>query len=304
MATTHSMPPHSAAETPPEPPRFEKLQVERVSLGTALRHNWWLVVIVTLLCIGAGAGYGLIRDPVYTAREKLTVNRINLSAPGALSGYAQASQALAAGYSRAITADAVVLPVARAAKLSPDTVRARLSATPVPESPVFAIEAQGPSEASSVRLAHLASDSLLAYISQLGRSAPDADRLYAKFQVWAQRANQHRAEIDRIQRLLRQGQGSSALRASLVDAQTAFDSADLKTQALKQAYTVALAGQSSTEPAQVLSPAVSGVSDRRRKVELIGFGGLVAGLLLGGSLAYVLERLKMRRRRRRLARAQ
>lgn len=256
------------------------------TVGYSVRRHWFLVLVTVLVFVGAGAAVGLVRDPVYTARAKLTVGRINLSAPGALSGYSQASQALASGYSRAVDADAVVLPVAREANRSAQSIRDHISASPVPESPVFRVQATGEDKADTIRLANLASSSLLAYLTDLNRSTPDSTRLYARYESAARRVNSHRVTQKRLAEIIAASKTpSSELRAALVRSKTAADAAALRAQALRQAYVTSLASQSNTELVQLLAPATTAPSDRRAKLELALFAGLVAGLLVGAGLA-------------------
>ena len=198
--TTAQMPVPDGDLSPPEPaPGWDP---GPTGIGYAVRRRWLTVLVSVLVCTGAGAAVGLVRKPTFTAQTKLSVGRINLAAPGAISGYAQATQTLAAGSSRTIDADAVVQSVARRSGLSAATVRNRLSATPVPESPVFRVEATSRHRADAIRLANLASDALLAYITDLNQSSPDASRLYEDFKDAAKDANAHRATQRRLTDLI------------------------------------------------------------------------------------------------------
>ncbi len=255
-------------------------------VGSSLSAHWFLVALCVLVFVGAGAAAGLLRSPVYTARAKLSVGQLDLAAPGALAGYAQASQALASGYARAIDALAVVDPVARRANLSVDTVRSRLSASPVPESPVFRVEATGPHEADAVRLANLGSSALASYVSDLGRTDPDTSLIYEQFRAAAKDANAHRATERRVAKAIQSTKNPpSQLRDALVQSKTAVDTAALRAQGLRQAYVASLASRASSQRPQLLAPASSASSDRRSKLEILMFAGLVAGLLVGTVLA-------------------
>ncbi len=137
-----------------------------------------------------------------------------------------------------------------------------------------------------IQLANAGSTALLTYITELNRSSPDSARLYEEFRDAAKQANAHRATQQRLSKLVRDtARPSSELRAALVRSKTAVDGFALRAQALRQAYTASLAGQSSTELAQVLAPASSASSDRTSKLEILLFAGLIAGLLVGGLLA-------------------
>jgi capsular polysaccharide biosynthesis protein len=261
-----------------------------------MRRHWVVVLLCVIVCVGLGAAGGLARHPNYTARSKLSVGHINLSAPGALSGYAQATEALATTYSRAIDAEAIVKPVAQATHLSEKTVRKRLSASPVPQSPVFRVEAIGPNAAAAVALANTAANTLVTYVTDLNRATPDSGRLFVRFQHAVAEANVHKATRQRIAKAIAASKTpSSELQTALVNSNSAIDTAELRVQALRKAYVTALEGQSSTELAQILAPATQGTSDKRRKLEITGFLGLVVGLLIGAALASLLERRRYRR---------
>ncbi len=267
-------------------------------VGAAVRRHWFLMTLCVVVFVGAGAAYGLKRKPTYTARAKLSVGHVNLTAPGALSGYAQATTALASAYARAVDADGVVLPVARQAGLPAQTVRDRVDATPVPDSPIFRVDATGKNKGATIRLANLTTSALVAYITQLNQQVPDAPRLYARFVNATAKANAHRMTEQRLAKMIAQTpHPSSALRAAEVRSKTAADTAAARAQALKQAYTNALAGQSNTQTVEILAPASSTRSDRTSKLEILLFAGLVAGLLVGTALAT----LRAGRVRRRMA---
>src|SRR5215203_5954979 len=136
---------------------------------SALRHP--LLVVVPVLIALAIAGYvGLSRTPVYTGTAQMSVGRIDLGAPGALAGFSVATQNLASAYSRAINADAVVRPVAAQVRATEESLKRRLSASPVADSPVFIVEAKASSPLLAVKIANLASTSLIDYVTELNRS--------------------------------------------------------------------------------------------------------------------------------------
>jgi hypothetical protein len=96
-------------------------------------------------------------------------------------------QNLASAYSRAITLDAVVEPVAAKLRVSTESLKKRLSASPVVDSPVFIVEAEASSPRQAVEIANAVSNSLTSYVTELNRSNPDSQRLFRAFQEAALR---------------------------------------------------------------------------------------------------------------------
>src|SRR5437764_8538898 len=93
----------------------------RVSVFSAAVHYPFLVVLPILLLVGAGAFLGLHRKPNYTANVRLQVAQIDPNQPGASTGFATATPALASSYSRVVGADGVINPVAKRYHVSPQT---------------------------------------------------------------------------------------------------------------------------------------------------------------------------------------
>src|SRR5687768_2155810 len=103
----------------------------RVGVWQAIREHPIAFVLPILLLVAIALGISLARTPTWTAEARLGVSRINVTAPGALAGYTQASQSLAQAYSRLITAERVVEQVSERTGIDPEDARRRLSATPV-----------------------------------------------------------------------------------------------------------------------------------------------------------------------------
>jgi Capsular polysaccharide biosynthesis protein len=97
------------------------------------------VIIPTLLLVGAAIALGTTRAPNYTAETRLTVGRLDVSSQ-AVPGVVAANQSLAATYSRLVTAEGVVDPVAVRLGLSSGSVARALRASPIPESPIIRLE--------------------------------------------------------------------------------------------------------------------------------------------------------------------
>jgi uncharacterized protein involved in exopolysaccharide biosynthesis len=250
--------------------------------------NWWVVLVSIVVFVGAGAAFALLRTPTYTATARLAVGRIDITSPGALSGYAIATESLATGYSRTVTALAVAKEVSDATGISVKDVQSHVSSTPVPESPVFRIEGSAPNARQAIVLANAASHSLIQYTAKLNQSNPDSARLYRRYKA----AILHR-KLAKQQ--LNVARGDAAARPSPaaeeeVDvARSEVEGSSLQVEALAKAYTASIQSQVATQLIQVISPATEASSDKRSTFMIFTFIGLVIGLLVGAAVAFVRE---------------
>lgn len=250
---------------------------------SALRHP--VVVILGLLLGLAIAGFlGLSRSPIYTSTAQLSVGRIDLGTPGAVAGFSVATQNLASAYSRAIDADAVVTPVAAKLHVTPDSLKKRLSASPIADSPVFIVEAKARSSRLAVRIANLASTSLNTYITDLNRSNPDSQRLFRDFQAAALAYSQLKTAETMAERAYERLDTRSN-RRRLDRARARSEGALLRRETLRLAYQGSRQGQSRTSLIQTLSPARGASSDQASKLQIFLFAGLLGGAIVGLSLA-------------------
>jgi uncharacterized protein involved in exopolysaccharide biosynthesis len=252
-------------------------------VGAALRH-WVLVLLPMLALMGVAAFIGLARAPVYTAKARMNVGRIDVSSPGALAGFSTATESLAASYSRAVDAEGVVNAVSRQTGLSPNLVDRRTDATPVPTSPVFVISARGLSATSAIRLANTTSTALIEYLTLLNRANPDSDRLFKQFQDSAIAVQERVNTRDRLQKSAGPILSASEER-TLAEAQARVEAAVLRRESLRSLYQSSLGGQSTTSLLQVLSSARRASSDRSTRLQLLLFLAAAAGLLVGLALA-------------------
>lgn len=264
--------------TPPPP----------LSVVRAMLWNWWIVVVSVVVFVAIGAGIALLRTPVYTATSRLVVGRIDITAPGALSGYAVATQSLATGYSRTVSARPVAVRVAAKTGISVKDVQSHVTATPIPESPVFRVEATSPDADQAVELANASSRALIRYAAKLGQDNPDSRRLYVAYRG----AIVHRRVAKRQLAIATAGAATHPSPADEEEVDSALsevEAASLRVAALGKAYTASVQSQAATQLIQVVSPATEASSDRRSTFMIFAFVGFVVGLLVGAALAYVRE---------------
>ena len=263
-------------------------------LGRALRRRPLWVLLPLLLLTAAGVGGGLARAPVYRAESRLLVGKVNPGTP-TLPGFVQASVALADAYSRSIGATDVVVPVAARLGISPLTAAARLTASPVPQSPVIRVIGEGPSASAATALSALASRRLVRYVARLNAGSGNGTALLSAYKRASIAYSRAAARADALAADAARHPSPAAARA-LDDARAARDAAQLRARAAGAAY----AGDQQTYSAStgivsVLALAQQASSDRVHKLELLGFVGLLVGGVLGLGLAWWREDRATRR---------
>ncbi len=252
----------------------------------AIARNKLLVVLLAVLLAAAGVAVGLTRTPTWTAASTLEVGaNINPNSAG-FSTFVQSATTLATTFSREITANAVLARIHRKTKLSPLVIAQRITATPVPDGAAINVIASGPTAPAAISLANAAASALVAHESA-SNFASDAPALYRAYQAQASVVAHARARVARIQAQDAQVGIAAPNDSRLVQAQADSDTALARASALSTAYTQALVAQPATAVNLVtpLAGAVSATSDRTHKIELLGFVGLVAGLMIGGAIA-------------------
>jgi uncharacterized protein involved in exopolysaccharide biosynthesis len=265
-----------------------------VSVVRAMLWNWWIVLACVVLFVAIGAAAALLRTPTYTATARLAVGRIDITSPGALSGYAVATQALATGYSRTVTARPVAKTVSDETGISVKDVQSHVSATPIAESPVFRIEATAPNSGQAMTLANHASRALIQYTAKLNQSNPDSARLYAEYREAIVHHKLAKRQLN-VAIANAKARPIPAAEEEVDAARGEVDAASLRVEAVGKAYTASVQSQAATQLIQVISPATEATGDRRSTAMIFVFIGLVVGLLVGGAVAFAREhRLSVR----------
>jgi hypothetical protein len=253
------------------------------ALEAVLRRPW-LVLLPMLLVAGAGVALGILREPDYTAEARLGVGTLSPSGQDAAAS-TDANEQLAATYSRAVDAPAVVRPVSRATGVPEGLVRARLDASAVPESPLLKVAATAPSESQAVRLARAGDRSLQRYVRSLSGAGAGGEVVLRRFR------DAQLAVADAEDALVEaEDAGGSAER----EAQADYEAAKLEASALRQAYVEQTQGSGGSAPLRTISPADAAASDRDSKLKLFVAVGALAGLAAGVALATFVATRKAR----------
>jgi capsular polysaccharide biosynthesis protein len=260
----------------------------------AARRRPLLAIVPLLAALALAAAAGLARKPVYTATAQLRVGGFDVSVPGALTGYATASVALASTYSFSVHEPDVVAAVARRLHVPAQRVIGAVSASPLPESPVFRVRARAASGPAAVRIANATAVALAGTRLGLTSSAERARRLRAFTRaaeaLAAARAAQHQGQLD--ERTL----PSAAHAAALARAEGDVAAAQIALQARRAAYLSGAQSVTSTPAVEVVGPAQGAQSDRATTLELLLVIGIAAGLAVGLALAVLVDARRPRRR--------
>jgi uncharacterized protein involved in exopolysaccharide biosynthesis len=261
------------AGAPPERPF-------RGPLESALRHPF-LATIPVIVLVGIAAFIGLTRDPTYTAESRISVGRVDVPAY-TLQGVIVGNATLASGYARTIDAEPVVGPAGNAVGLSPSEARDRLSASPIPETTLIRVEADGPDQAQAVRLSNAGSRSLINYVEDLNRQQQSSG-LLRQFRAARARVERSKTTVDRLAANPRPN------RARLEKARLDFASAQLQADTLGNQYRALQGGPDAQNLLQFVAPAAEAKSDRRSMFQRLLLIGLAAGVLVGLALALLRE---------------
>jgi uncharacterized protein involved in exopolysaccharide biosynthesis len=250
----------------------------------AIAMHKLLVFALAVLGVLIGAGLGYVREPVYTASATLQVGEVNPNSPG-FGNYTQSATSLATGFSRAITAEPVLAQVHGKLGLAPRVAAGRLSAEPIPLSPVFRVIATGGSEAGARNLANVTAAAVVKYVSKSNSATPQSKSLLAAYRRAALDARRSGAEQKAVEA------DGSASRRKLLNAEAASSTAQLRLEAIDRSYIAAVTSQAPKQGLlTVLAGASTAQSDHLSKLELYALLGLLGGLLVGCAAAVWRER--------------
>jgi uncharacterized protein involved in exopolysaccharide biosynthesis len=252
-----------------------------------------IVLITTLLFVGAAIYVGVTRSPTYTASSTINVGRTDVRVQ-ALPGYVAGAQALAGSYSRVVTSQDVLAPVAKRVGLPFETVKSRLSSTPIPGSSMFTIKATGPDTESAIRLASAATRQVKSYVHATDSGDQSVVSVLRQYRAQARKVAKLNRRIARLRQNIQNGTGSGN-EAKLAAAETDRDSAQLQEQSLQSIYINRSAEVDSTAGIQVIDTPVSATNDRNQMLQRLVVVGLLAGLAVGAALAVMFVRARRSR---------
>jgi hypothetical protein len=162
-------------------------------------------------------------------------------------------------------------------------VRERLTSSNGPGAPVVRLTAEGPSRRAAIDLARAASNETVAQVSTLTNRTNEANQLLTSFKAAAAKAQAADARLARLR-------ARGASQKTILDAQTASETAKLGVQTLASLYGQARANSGGAAQAHVVNAAVTATSDRGQVLQQLILLGVVAGLVAGAGLAVLRER--------------
>lgn len=262
--------------------------------ASAIRRHRLLVFACALVVAFVGVLGGMHRRATFTAAATLQVGKVNPNSPG-FYGFVQSASDLATAFSRAVTAAPVLHTAGRKLGIQPLAAAGRLAAEPIPNSPAFRVIATGPTAASAVKLANVASTALIAYEAKANTYSPESARLLSSYR--AAEVSLAQAKTALVKAEADAGsEPSAAGRLKVQEAEARKAAAGLRTQALAGGYQQSAQSATTRDLISMLSGAVGASSDRRSKIQLLGFVGLLGGLALGCTLAVLLDQRRARPR--------
>jgi capsular polysaccharide biosynthesis protein len=264
---------------------FEPHYGSRVGVGSAIRRHPVLAIapVVVLVALACAALYA--RTPNYTADTRLAVGRLDASTPSSLAGFTQATQTLAERYARSVRGDAIIDPAAAALDVRSSRIRDRISAAPIPETPVFRIRAEAETPEDAAVLANTVSESLVRHSERLATSGgPASGRLLQRYRRAAlefarldEAMDDRRSEFEAFPGPITQD--------ALAEARSEATVAKLRLSTLQTAYETSMQSAGSAALVEIVERAVKGRSDKSRVTQLLLFIAVVAGLAIGIALA-------------------
>jgi uncharacterized protein involved in exopolysaccharide biosynthesis len=273
------------------PPAPRDADADGVVVRALARHRP-LIVVCAIVLAGLGAGFGALRAGTYTASATLQVGQVNPNSPGFF-GFVQSATDLATAFSRSITAESVLDTVHEQLGLGPNQAVDRLSAEPIPNSPIFRVIATGPNPTSAIRLANVAGNAVVAYVTKANTTDPEGDGLLASYHAASLRLAKVTAETGRAAAAYA-AHPSVTTFAALLGARAQQAAEKLRTQAIAANYQESARNTTTTDLVSLLAGAATATSDHSSKIELYAFTGLLAGFVIGCAGAIVLDRRKLR----------
>lgn len=279
----------SSSASPPHDRRDGHETARRwVGAGEALRRYPFVALLPVLVLAALGVAAGLQSNPTYKATSELAVRPL---APNIaqLPGAVQAAEDLATNESRLITSDGITAPLARQFGTTTESIAGRISATPIPNSTIIKIQAEANSAASAVALANATASRFTAYVVAQIQSNTDAAKILRAYHAASVDLGSAQAAKQAIER-----NGSSAPRIAREEASATVDGAQLRRQALAAQYQTIAQSHATAPSVEPFVMATTASNNRTSGLEIFGFAGVVAGMLIGTALALVLSNRRLR----------
>ena len=267
----------------------------RIDVLHAVRRHWFVALFPVVLLVAGGAALAIKRPPRYTATANLAVGHVYVGNASGIPTIIDATQSLAAVYSRAIYSSAVLQDTRRRLGKAA-SVAGELSATPLPDSPLIKVSAKSSSQREAVVLANTGAAALATYVNRQVRDNSASATLSDRYRAASLSYRRRKELSDRLERRYREHR-NRANKAARDHAAAATDTALLRREALRASYEQAVQGGTSSVGVELFSRAGGAKSDRRSMMQILVFIGLMGGLAAGAALALLRAARDVRRHR-------
>ncbi len=273
---------------PPTPVGNREARSEQPrTLGGAILRHPFLVLVPAILAVGAAIALGITRTPAYTAETRFTVGRLDVTSQ-AIPGVVAANQSLAATYSRFVSAEGVVDPVAEQLGVPSRTVSRSLRASPIPESPIIRIEAEAGTVDQAVQMANIAGNVLTSYVRTINQDGV-ARGLLNRFRAAAGVVAEAELARDVAQRQTNIA-SQPATRLALANATAELEVARIRFATLRDQVNQDAQSRATSNSITRLNQASGAVSDHDAVMQRLIVVGALGGLALGVLLALARDR--------------
>lgn len=261
----------------------------------AARRHWFLALLPVLLFVGGAVALGMKRPARYEAQANLSVGHVYVNNPAGIATIIDATQALAAVYSRAIHSGEVLQDTRRRLGEG-SSVSGSFNATPLPNSPLIKVTAESSSARGAIVLANSSADALALYVNRQLRDNSASSTLSDRYR---DASLTYRQAIDKRNRLSRRyaRDETRANKDARDRAAAVADTALLRREALRASYEQAVQGGTASVGVESFSRAAGATSDRRSMMQILVFVGLLGGLAAGAALALLRAARDIRRGR-------
>lgn len=252
-------------------------------LPGALRHRWWVVLLVTLVTAGTAVGVSLLQEPVYTAETEVVISQVRRTEDVSLEELV-ASNVVVQTQRQVVTSRSVTERVIERLDLrtTPRELVEQVTVTAVADTKVLRIEASDPDPRAAASLADAYAEAYLDF-----RRDQAVEDLRAAQGALGERIQEIRQEVGRLESEIEEAEGGD--RAALVAERDAL-LAELQ-QLTGRGPAAADARESIRGGGSVLSPAEVPEEPTSPRPVRNGLLATMLGLMLGAGLAVLLDNL-------------
>ena len=272
---------------------FEHTRYRYPSFGTALRRHAIVALIVLVGCTAAGVAWGYSQPVQYVAQAQLIAGAAGVTTTGT-PAQAAAAETLAGTYSRVFDGDQVQALLREA---MPDLPA--VDASPIPDSSIIRIEATAGDPDVAVEAADAGVVALQTVVASLLSNQAAIEAAGAQMSAANQRLAAAETALaaaeDALSAVVVPGSNPAAYDAVAAASAEALN-AEADAEALRDQYVDVLSESIPGNGVEPLAAAQLTSDTSAQRVQMGYAVGIVAGCLLGGGLAYLLEIIRVQRR--------